>query len=206
MVVNFVLHCLNVGLAVIVTNAVVKSLWKAPNGGLKPEFTEFLCFAAAVTGAHPLRAETVCWASCTSYLVCCFFCLLSIYTHVQHRAARPLSGSFGFTLTFLKVLSLFFFFLAVYSKAACITVAGLIMLFDACSVFMLKRGTANTPPPPSPITVGISILLDNALLMAIIMAGIYSATRASATTKIEHIHEMTGAFASVVVRHQAPSA
>lgn len=77
--VNLALHAINV----FVFFFVARRLLAAAAGDGPERHTPGAAAAAAMFGMHPLRVETVAWATCQPYLLAAFFCLLSVGAYVQ---------------------------------------------------------------------------------------------------------------------------
>eukprot|EP00930_Biecheleria_cincta_P047321 TRINITY_DN32783_c0_g1_i1.p1 TRINITY_DN32783_c0_g1~~TRINITY_DN32783_c0_g1_i1.p1 ORF type:complete len:625 (-),score=96.84 TRINITY_DN32783_c0_g1_i1:28-1902(-) len=81
---------------------------------------QLLCSAAATVllGAHPMRAEVVCWTSCHGYMLACIFSLQCIRSR--------LSGNLR--------TELLYFCLAVFSKAAAVSLPLVLLLAELAFV------------------------------------------------------------------------
>jgi hypothetical protein len=86
------------------------------------------CFLSTLFfGIHPLRVETVCWASCQPYLIAGLLLNLSAHAFRECRTPREPAGNWESTRLALSVAA---FFLAVFAKAAAVPVAGLVSLAE----------------------------------------------------------------------------
>jgi len=130
---NNILHSFNTFLVIILTvkllefnrgggNAPAQS---APEDSQSARDSVFSLVAAGTTGLlfglHPLHVESVVWVSERKDLLCAFFCLLSVLSHVYYRSHKTYRTYF---------LSFVFFALALLSKPMAVTLPVVLLILD----------------------------------------------------------------------------
>jgi len=88
--------------------------------------------ATALFAVHPLRVETVAWASGQPYLVCALFSMLAVLVYLHSFGLGLSQGRTGLGLVATFVL----FVAALLSKAAAVTLPAVLLILD---VYPLRR-------------------------------------------------------------------
>lgn len=114
--VSLLLHASNASLVFVFTRQLLLRIH------LTQDFTLNIAALAGTLffALHPLRVEIVAWLSCQGYLLCIFFCLLSLIFYTRDH--RP--------------WSLVFFAAALMSKASCMALPAALIVLD---VYPLRR-------------------------------------------------------------------
>ncbi len=106
--VNVALHALNALLVLLLVRALLASTWAA-------------ALAAALFALHPLRVESVAWASERKDVLCAAFYLAALLLYLRHGRAPSLAR---------YLLVLLAFVLALLSKPMAVTFPFVVLLFD----------------------------------------------------------------------------
>jgi tetratricopeptide (TPR) repeat protein len=128
--VSVLLHAANMALLFALAVVLLRRLW--PEHYAVSPWTCLLgsALVVALYAVHPLRVEAVAWASCQPYLVCTFFCLLTVLAYL--RAFPPGGAPRRGWIT----LALLCFLAALLSKAAAATLPVVLLILD---VYPLRR-------------------------------------------------------------------
>ena len=113
--VNVAIHCANAVLLWWLLDSITGRFWRS-------------AFVAAVFALHPLRVESVAWASERKDVLCAFFFLLTLLAYVRHvRAQKPDQPiHIGSELR----LAVFLYVLALMSKVMVVTLPVILLLLD----------------------------------------------------------------------------
>ncbi|MFP4459114.1 MAG: tetratricopeptide repeat protein [Candidatus Zixiibacteriota bacterium] len=136
-IVSIALHIINtllLGILIQMIMQIIGSFSKKPNLRRLSIFIVLLFFALS-----PLRVSTVTWISCQPYLLCAFFCLLSIIFYLKY-AIRNGPRSFHPYLW----LSLLAFIFAGMSKAVSMTLPVVLILIDIYPLNSIKKSPLKT--------------------------------------------------------------
>lgn len=121
---NVLLHALNALLVFFLLRKTTGALWRS-------------AIVAALFAWHPLRVESVAWASERKDVLCAFFCLLTLLAYVRKSGVGSReSGVRSQESVFYYALALFFFACALMSKPMAVTLPFVLILLD---VWPLKR-------------------------------------------------------------------
>lgn len=134
--VSMALHALNVWLVFLLLAALAGSREKERAAvALGAAFA-----AAALFAVHPLRTESVAWASEQKGLLCAFFCLASVLAWLLYATGRS-PARFGW-----YAASLAGFVLALMSKPLGVVVPAVLLILDAWPLGRFRRGAGARRP------------------------------------------------------------
>ena len=135
---NVLLHACAVGWSVALSEDVVQHVHDSFRRGIDPKsrlksllpsqtLRPALLASAVFFGCHPMRAETVAWASCMPYLHAALFLQLSLSAHLQTHAAVN-----RWDYVVWRIVSFAGYALACFCKAPAVTFVGVLVILDAC--------------------------------------------------------------------------
>ena len=133
--VNNLLHALNAGMFFLVSRELLSAHARTGAGDPISSRVSLYCalLAALLFAIHPLRVESVAWATERKDVLSLFFGLPAVLFYLRHvRTTESRTWSF----TFWYVLSLVFFLLSLLSKSLVITLPAVLLVLDW---FPLKR-------------------------------------------------------------------
>jgi hypothetical protein len=144
-------------------------------------------FGVILVAVHPLRAETLGWASCQPYLLCTVFALLCCYAHIRHleqclhNAAGTSSGDVtGGRWSRWRTLSLLAFALSVCSKAAALTLPAVLVALDLFVHLHLHSDddtAASAPGAPTGASTGAATATGPGGRLALVLRSLLGPSR-----------------------------
>lgn len=134
-VANVIIHALSAGVFCVLTARLLHFRPPSSAASAGGRAWPLAALAAVLFACHPLRVETVAWATAQPYALCVLFSLLAVLAYVSsHRpnrsakSRRPLLG-----------LALLFCALAMLSKAAAMALPVVLLVLDAHPLGRLSR-------------------------------------------------------------------
>lgn len=131
---NNVLHAINAGLVTLLCREFLESLWVRQKNELMPDelrqpWILMACLAAGLAfGFHPLRVESVAWATERKDVLSAFFALSSLIAYVRYARERAESVNSSCWLWYLASIVLFLF--SLLSKPMMVTMPAVLLLLD----------------------------------------------------------------------------
>jgi hypothetical protein len=145
---NVVLHALGAGLFFLVALELLRAHARTagPSSVAARGAVPTATLAAILFAIHPLRVESVAWATERKDVLSLFFGLLAVLAYLRHAAREPVRGgtpgSVVPTLSRPYALAIAFFVLSLLCKTLLVTLPVILLLLDWFPLRRLERGTA----------------------------------------------------------------
>ncbi len=125
--VNLLLHAANALLVFVLLRGATGALWRS-------------AVVAALFAWHPLRVESVAWASERKDVLCAFFFLLTLVCYARKaEGGRQKAEGAGSTPKVFYLLAVFFFGCALMSKPMAVTLPFVLLLLDVWPLGRIKN-------------------------------------------------------------------
>ncbi len=135
-VTNLVIHTANAGFFYVVSRRLLTMIWRAPENENSWRLTVSAALSALLFALHPLRVESVAWATERRDVLSGFFYLGAIYFYLRaHSGAHADAGSRQWLRRAVT-----FYALSLLSKATAITLPAVLLLLDIYPLRRLKGG------------------------------------------------------------------